>query len=190
MRHVLFYHCATRGLTGSSRITKAQSEIGHYGLGVLSIRDFAVPDSGFYALLYTYGYNTHRLNDADGNEIDSVTIIPRGYLYLPMFMVSNAQLKSGTQYFIRISSGEIFSARNMAPDILNHSGSNATMSGGVLLNICVQGRGALQRHSGHIGLCVEAGGVQSALARLEYAALEHHVGGGPWLLRTDWKVQR
>ena len=76
MRHVLFIIVLLAVSLGHPCITKAQSEIGHYGPGILSIRDFAVPDSGFYALLYTYGYNTHRLNDADGNEIDSVTIIP------------------------------------------------------------------------------------------------------------------
>ncbi len=35
-----------------------------------------MPDPGFYGVLYNYYYTTDRLNDADGNEIDSVTINP------------------------------------------------------------------------------------------------------------------
>ena len=56
--------------------TAHASEIGHYAPGVVNIRDFAVPEPGLYGVLYTYAYTTDRLNDADGNEIDSVTINP------------------------------------------------------------------------------------------------------------------
>ena len=35
-----------------------------------------MPEPGLYGVLYTYAYTTDRLNDADGNEIDSVTINP------------------------------------------------------------------------------------------------------------------
>ena len=52
------------------------AEIGHFAPGVPNIRDFAMPDAGFYGVLYNYYYTTDRLNDADGNEIDSVTINP------------------------------------------------------------------------------------------------------------------
>lgn len=54
----------------------AQKEIGHFAPGVFGIRDFIMPDSGLYGALYTYRYNTQRLNDAEGNEIKSVTINP------------------------------------------------------------------------------------------------------------------
>jgi len=33
-------------------ITNAQQEVGHFAPGVLNIRDFAMPDSGFYAVVY------------------------------------------------------------------------------------------------------------------------------------------
>lgn len=52
------------------------AEIGHFAPGVLNIRDFAMPEPGFYGVLYTYAYTTDRLNDADGHEVDSVTIRP------------------------------------------------------------------------------------------------------------------
>src|SRR6187455_2008174 len=57
-------------------LTKAQQEVGHFAPGVLNIRDFAMPDSGFYAAVYNYFYSTDRLNDDNGNKIKSVTIKP------------------------------------------------------------------------------------------------------------------
>jgi hypothetical protein len=53
------------------------SEIGHYAGGLVNIRDVNVPAApGFYAALYNYYYQTGRVNDANGNEKDSVTINP------------------------------------------------------------------------------------------------------------------
>jgi hypothetical protein len=60
---------------GDPVVLRAQ-EIGHFAPGILGIRDFAMPAAGFYGLLYTYSYSSDRLNDANGNEIDAVTIRP------------------------------------------------------------------------------------------------------------------
>jgi len=60
----------------SPSITKAQQEIGHFAPGVLAIRDLAMPDSGFYGVLYNYWYTTDRVNDPNGDEMNSVTIKP------------------------------------------------------------------------------------------------------------------
>ena len=57
-------------------ITSAQQEVSHFAPGVLNIRDFTMPDSGFYAVVYNYFYSTKRMNDANGNKISSVTINP------------------------------------------------------------------------------------------------------------------
>lgn len=76
MRHLLLFMVLIAVVFANTGVTQAQSEIGHYAPGVLSIRDFAMPDSGFYGVLYTYAYRTNHLNDAEGNEIDSVTILP------------------------------------------------------------------------------------------------------------------
>ena len=57
-------------------IAAQAGEIGHFAPGVLNIRDFVVPEPGFYGVLYNYGYTTDRLNDSDGNKINSVTIRP------------------------------------------------------------------------------------------------------------------
>jgi hypothetical protein len=48
----------------------------HFSPGVSSIRDFTVPEPGFYGAVYNYVYTTDRLNDSDGNKIDSVLINP------------------------------------------------------------------------------------------------------------------
>ena len=52
------------------------AEIGHFAPGVLGVRDFVVPEPGLYGVLYNYYYSTDRLNDADGNKVDSITINP------------------------------------------------------------------------------------------------------------------
>jgi hypothetical protein len=49
-------------------------ETGHYTPGVMSIRDLAMPDPGFYVLVYNYLYDSERLNDSNGDAIDSVEI--------------------------------------------------------------------------------------------------------------------
>jgi hypothetical protein len=53
------------------------AEIGHYIPGLPNIRDLIVPAPGFYGVLYNYFYSSDRLNDGDGNDVDSVTINPR-----------------------------------------------------------------------------------------------------------------
>lgn len=60
----------------NSSVTKAQMEIGHYAPGVMGIRDFIMPAPGFYGALYSYKYTTQQVNNADGDEIKSITINP------------------------------------------------------------------------------------------------------------------
>jgi hypothetical protein len=63
---------------GAVAFTAHAAEIGHYNGGLLNIRDFFVPEPGFYGALYNYFYHTGRLNDRYGDEITSITITPRG----------------------------------------------------------------------------------------------------------------
>jgi hypothetical protein len=49
---------------------------GHFAPGVPNIRDYVVPEPGFYGVLYNYWYDTDQLNDSDGNKISSITINP------------------------------------------------------------------------------------------------------------------
>ena len=52
-------------------------EIGHYTPGLPNIRDLIVPAPGFYGVLYNYFYLSDRLNDGNGDEVNSATINPR-----------------------------------------------------------------------------------------------------------------
>lgn len=57
-------------------------EISHYAPGVANIRDFAIPDPGFYVVVYNYGYMTDRLNDAAGTKLSTVTLGPNSNVKL------------------------------------------------------------------------------------------------------------
>jgi hypothetical protein len=48
-------------------------EIGHFSPGVPNIRDYVMPDPGFYCMVYSYKYSSDRINDRHGDEINSVT---------------------------------------------------------------------------------------------------------------------
>lgn len=52
------------------------AELSHFVPGVMNIRDYFVPEPGFYAALYNYYYTTDRINDRHGNEADSLDINP------------------------------------------------------------------------------------------------------------------
>jgi hypothetical protein len=64
------------GLVLVTRTTHG-AEIGHYAPGLPNIRDLVVPQPGFYGVLYNYFYTSDRLNDGNGDEVNSVTINPR-----------------------------------------------------------------------------------------------------------------
>jgi hypothetical protein len=53
-------------------------EIGHFNGGVMNMRDYLVPEPGFYAAVYNYFYRTRRLNDSEGDQLTSVLITPPG----------------------------------------------------------------------------------------------------------------
>ena len=49
------------------------AESSHFNGGLLNIRDYFVPEPGLYGGLYNYFYTTGRLNDRQGDEINTVT---------------------------------------------------------------------------------------------------------------------
>jgi hypothetical protein len=51
-------------------------EIGHFNGGVMNIRDYVMPEPGFYGAIYNYFYTTGQLNNSNGDEVKSVTIKP------------------------------------------------------------------------------------------------------------------
>lgn len=64
--------------TFAGAFTSHAGEIGHFNGGVMNIRDYVVPEPGFYSAAYNYFYTTDRLNDSHGDKVHSVTINPPG----------------------------------------------------------------------------------------------------------------
>jgi len=66
-----------RLLTAAAAIAGAGSvwagELGHYGPGLANIRDFHIPEPGFYVLLYNYFYNTDTLKNRNGDEVNTLS---------------------------------------------------------------------------------------------------------------------
>lgn len=62
-------------LLGTLCLTQGGS-ISHYTPGVMNIRDYLMPGPGVYGVVYNYYYTADRLNDANGNKLNSVTINP------------------------------------------------------------------------------------------------------------------
>ena len=50
------------------------SEVGHFSPGLPNIRDFFVPEPGFYGIIYNYAYTSDQLNDRNGDGINHITI--------------------------------------------------------------------------------------------------------------------
>lgn len=56
-------------------VTAHAVEMGHFNGGVMDIRDYFVPpDPGFYGLVYNYYYFTDRLNNGNGDKIQSLSV--------------------------------------------------------------------------------------------------------------------
>ncbi len=49
-------------------------EIGHFNGGVMNLRDYIMPDTGFYFVAYNYFYSSRRMNNPSGEKIESVNI--------------------------------------------------------------------------------------------------------------------
>src|SRR5262245_50618809 len=65
---------AVAGVLACTGSRASASEIGHFNPAMLSIRDYVMPDAGFYGALYNLWYTTDQLNGANGNAASSVTI--------------------------------------------------------------------------------------------------------------------
>lgn len=48
-------------------------ELGHYAAGLSNVRDYFLPPPDIYYLQYNYLYTTNRLNNRDGDRIDTLT---------------------------------------------------------------------------------------------------------------------
>ena len=96
-------------IAAMTTVTVYAGEIGHFVPGVPNIRDLAVPEPGFYGVIYNYGYLTTRLNDADGNKISSVTIGPNGGVTLNVGV--NVNLYALAPAFIWVANKKVLGAK-------------------------------------------------------------------------------
>ena len=133
-------------------IAQAQQEIGHYAPGVLSIRDFSMPAPGFYGVLYNYGYYSNRLNDADGNQVSSVTIQSKTGQTVTLNTKVNVDVYVLAPTFIWISKWKVLGANYGA--FVSPSFSNTSV-GGSLATITGSGRSAKQSQFSYGDLFVQ-----------------------------------
>lgn len=86
-------------------------EVGHYVPGVLAIRDFAMPEPGFYTALYYYTYSTERIDDSHGNEIDGLTLQPGPGPGLDVGLEIDVDIQALTPTLIWVSPWKILGAK-------------------------------------------------------------------------------
>ena len=70
LRMLLWVLCLLLVSLGPARA----GELGHFGPGVLNIRDFLVPDPGFYYLQYFVWYNADTIRDRNGDKVNSINV--------------------------------------------------------------------------------------------------------------------
>jgi hypothetical protein len=87
-------------------------EIGHFAPGVANIRDYTVPDPGFYGVVYNYYYTSDRLNDNNGNKVNSVTVGPAPATKLGVDVSVDVYAVSPT--FIWVSDWKVLGAKYSA----------------------------------------------------------------------------
>lgn len=141
MRSLAF---AVAGLAIVGSISADASEVGHYSPGVLNIRDFFVPEPGFYGLVYNYAYVSDQLNDRNGDKINDVTIeIPPTTLTVDLALDLDVYVTSPT--LIWVSGWRVLGARYAAYASVSFSN---TSIGASLTTATGTGRSAEQSQFG------------------------------------------
>ena len=123
---------ATIGLFLNTGDVRAQA---HFSPGLPNIRDFVMPEPGYYGLLYNYWYDTSRLNDRDGNKVSSITINPGPGSGVTLDLDVDAKIYAIAPAFIWVSDWKLAGARYSAyilPTFANSSVRVLLSTGGVL----------------------------------------------------------
>ena len=104
--------------------TSHAGEIGHFNGGLMNIRDYFVPDPGFYSVDYNYFYDTNRLNNKNGDKISSVTIKPGSGPGSTLGLNMNVNMYANALGLMWVSDLKIFGAKYaflVAPNAANAS---------------------------------------------------------------------
>src|SRR4051812_5406006 len=86
-------------------------EIGHFAPGAYNIRDFVLPDAGFYWGVYNYGYRTTRANDANGNKLSSLTVTGPGGQSATVDLDVDASVYSLSPFLMWVFSKKVLGAK-------------------------------------------------------------------------------
>jgi hypothetical protein len=115
---------AIAGLTAATAC--AQTE--HYYPASFNIRDFALPEHGFYGAIYNFGYSTSNLKDASGNQISSITIQgPGGNVSTTINLKVDVNLYALAPVLIWVPKKKILGAKYGV--MLNPTFANASLDG-------------------------------------------------------------
>jgi len=114
-------------LGGLASTVAYAGEIGHFAPGAFNIRDFALPDPGFYWGVYNYGYRTTRANDANGNKIGSLTLTGPGGQTATLNVDVNISVYALSPFVMWVSSKTVLGAKYGV--MLNPTFSNANING-------------------------------------------------------------
>src|SRR4051812_7979766 len=86
-------------------------EVGHFAPGAYNIRDFVLPDAGFYWGVYNYSYRTTRANDANGNKISSLTLTGPGGQSTTVSLDVKASVYSLSPFLLWVSPKKVLGAK-------------------------------------------------------------------------------
>lgn len=125
----------------------AHTEIGHFAPALPNIRDFAVPEPGFYGALLNYWYSADRLNNSGGNKVSSLTISPGPGPGLTLTPDIQVDLYAVSPMFIWVSDYKLFGAKYAA--YISPSFATSTVSASLAT---ARGRGTSVSGSSDFGL--------------------------------------
>ena len=105
--------------------------MGHFAPGVANIRDYTVPEPGFYGAVYHYWYSTRSDDGGSGNKINSVNVDVNIYAVAPMFIWVSDWKVLGAKYaaYIAPSFGSASVDAALDREALDRLGVNASRFG-------------------------------------------------------------
>jgi hypothetical protein len=106
-------------------------DAGHFVGGMMNIRDYFVPDPGFYGAVYNYFYSANRYNNQYGDKVDHLTISPGPGQGVPLEVGVNLDMYVLAPALIWVSPWKILGAKYgayIAPTFANANIQNAVYS--------------------------------------------------------------